>query len=106
MNSKNSGNSASRENNSRIVKNPWPRLAMATVLMVWAGSNLWSAIFRWEEINNAEAWNRGVGMFLTILVTALPMVIGIYLIWTIVVGPDDPRYNRPNSKERGRPVRM
>ncbi len=72
---------------------------MATGLMVWAGSNLWSALYRWSEINNAEAWNRGSGLLLTILVTALPLVIGIYLIWSIVVGPDDPRYNRPTVSQ-------
>ena len=79
---------------------------MATVLMVWAGSNLWSAIFRWGEINNAEAWNRGAGMLLTILVTALPMVIGIYLIWSIVIGPDDPRYNRPTNSSGQAPKKV
>lgn len=101
MNSKNTGNPPPRNKNGRIPKNPFPRLAMATFLMIWAGSNLWGAIFRWSEINEAEVWNRGLGMLLTILVTVLPMVIGIYLIWTIVVGPDDPRYNRgASSSER------
>jgi hypothetical protein len=95
------GKASPRKDARPGFSNPWPRLALATGLMIWAGANLWSAIFRWSEIYNTETWNRGLGIFLTILVSVLPIVIGIFLIWTLVVGPDDPRFNRPADKSGG-----
>ena len=65
-------------------------MALAAILTVWAGANMWSCIFRWSEITDADNANRTVGMLAAILFTLLPLVIAIYLFWTIVVGPDDP----------------
>lgn len=65
-------------------------MAMACVLTIWAGANLWSCIFRWGEIISDDYPSRSIGIFLSILFTLLPLVVAIYLFWTVVVGPDDP----------------
>ena len=74
----------------RNFRNPWPRMALAALLTVWAGANMWSCVFRWSEITGVEGTSRTIGMLLAILFTLLPLVIAIYLFWTVVVGPDDP----------------
>ncbi len=83
----------SREQTSRRIKNPWPRLALSAALTVWAGSNMWTARFHWTEIYQTDPANRFVGLFLTIMLTLVPLVVAIYLAWTVVVGPDDPQFN-------------
>ncbi len=65
-------------------------MALAAALTVWAGANLWTVLFRWSEITGVDVHNRTVGLFLSVLFTLLPMVIAIYLFWTVVVGPEDP----------------
>ena len=65
-------------------------MALACFLTVWAGANLWSGVFRWEEIWIDDIPGRSVGLLLTILFALLPLVVAIYLFWTVVVGPDDP----------------
>jgi hypothetical protein len=67
---------------------------LAGALMVWAGANLWTAIFGWSELVSGDPSNRSLSLLLTILVTALPGAVGTWLLWTVLVGPDDPRYNR------------
>ena len=75
---------------SRNFKNPWPRLALIAILAIWSGANLWSGIFRRAEIMDADRANQSVGLILTICFALLPLVVAIYLLWTVVVGPDDP----------------
>lgn len=65
-------------------------MGLACVLTIWAGANLWSCIFRWNEILTTDYPSRTVGLFLAVFFALLPLVIAIYLFWTIVVGPDDP----------------
>ena len=65
-------------------------MALAAALTIWAGANLWTTVFRLSEITGADVQNRTVGLILSILFTLLPLVIAIYLFWTVVVGPDDP----------------
>lgn len=81
----------------RPVRNPWPRFLLAGALMVWAGANLWTAIFGWDELVSGDPSNRSLSFLLTILVTALPGALGSWLLWSVVVGPDDPRYNKTRS---------
>ena len=65
-------------------------MALAAALTIWAGANLWTVLFRWSDITGVDVHNRTVGLFLSILFTLLPLVIAIYLFWTVVVGPEDP----------------
>jgi hypothetical protein len=74
---------------SRNLAKPWPRLAMACLLTIWAGANLWFAMVSRESIWSDDIPSRTAGLFLTILFANLPLVIAIYLFWSIVVGPDD-----------------
>ena len=75
---------------TRNFQNPWPRMALAAALTIWAGANLWTTVFRLGEITDVDVHNRTVGLFLSIAFTLLPLVIAIYLFWTVVVGPEDP----------------
>lgn len=88
---------------ARNVQNPWPRMALAAGLTVWAGANLWSSIFRWSEIMDAENISRTIGIFLAITVTLLPLVVAIFLFWTVVVGPEDHRSRRNASRRADKP---
>lgn len=65
-------------------------MALACVLTIWAGANMWSAIFRRQEIWADDIPSRSIGLLLSILFSLLPLVIAIYLFWTVMVGPDDP----------------
>jgi len=82
----------------RNFKNPWPRMAFACLLTIWAGANLWSVLFRWNDIWDTDVASRSVGLLFAILLSVLPLVIAIYLFWSIVVGPNDPTLN---AKEQG-----
>ncbi|MGI9518776.1 MAG: hypothetical protein ACR2NP_17085 [Pirellulaceae bacterium] len=75
---------------SRNFPNPWPRMALAAALTIWAGANMWSALLRMSQITDPDVHNRTVGVVLSIVFTLLPLVIAIYLFWTVVVGPEDP----------------
>ncbi|MDG2012380.1 MAG: hypothetical protein P8J33_02675 [Pirellulaceae bacterium] len=85
---------------SRNFKNPWPRMVLACILTVWAGANLWSGVFRRDEIWVLDIPSRTVGLFLAILFAVLPLVIAIYLFWSIVVGPNDPHTNRKKKDSK------
>ena len=91
----------------RNFKNPWPRLSLVGFLTVWSGANLWSAIFRRQEILEPERANQFVGIWMTACFSLVPLVIAIYLLWTIVVGPEDPLATgeagqRPNAQRSGK----
>lgn len=43
--------------------------------------------------------SRAIGMFLSIVVTALPLVIAIYLFWTIVVVAENSRNDNSNLQQ-------
>ena len=86
-------------NTQRNIANPFPRLALSCVLTVWAGANLWSCIFRWNDIMTEDIPSRTIGLFLAILFAVLPMVVAIYLFWTIVVGAEDDTRNKNRGSQ-------
>ncbi len=75
-------------------------MVLACILTVWAGANLWSGVFRRDEIWVLDIPSRTVGLFLAILFAVLPLVIAIYLFWSIVVGPNDPHTNRKKKDSK------
>ncbi len=88
-------------------------MALACVLTIWSGANLWSCIFRWSDIISEDIPSRTLGLFLAILFAVLPMVIAIYLFWSVVVGPEDVQASSSNldqaqkkrSQQKGRSQR-
>lgn len=70
---------------ARPLRNPWPRFALAAVLTVWGGSNLWSAISSWQQLAaGPDDHNRTVTLALTALFALLPLVIAVALVWTLM----------------------
>ena len=83
----------------RNFKNPWPRMAFASLLTIWAGANLWSMFFRWQSIWETDVASRSIGLLMAILFSVLPLVISIYLFWSVVVGPNDATLNKKQKPQ-------
>ncbi len=73
-------------------------MVLACLLTVWAGANMWSSVLGWQTIWVEDVSSRSLGLLFSIGFTLLPLVIAIYLFWSVVVGPQDPRYRDRGTK--------
>lgn len=99
-------NAAKKIGSKRNFSNPYPRLALAVVLTIWAGSNLCFVLFRYSEIWSTDISSRSMGLILSIMFTQLPFVVAIYLIWTLVVGPEDEQQKSQKKVSRKKESRQ
>ncbi len=79
--------SVSVQDPKRKVKNPLGRLCLAALLTVWSGANIWSAIFRRHEIWTDDVNSRSVGLLFSILFVMVPLVLAIWLLWSVTAAP-------------------
>jgi hypothetical protein len=89
-----------RARNVRPIANPWPRLALAAALLLWAGANLWSGIFQWQAIMAQEGVNRAVSVLLTIVFSIGPLLVAVLLIRSVAARPEPPSGKHADRKRR------